>query len=330
MCFSHSSSLRSGKSVRNCAPRLSLRSIAEITIASALSSMNCSSSAPSTSWLKTLPLSSIATSWPPPSAAGRPRAPCAGRPRRGTRRTYLSIVCAQLGLDLGRRAGRCRRGRRSRRSAAPRRRAARVGVAGSAGRARALRRRGRPSGGRRRACRAASSRRAGCRRGPRRRRTRRRRRGPGSSVWPSTSVLTPPIDVVVAGLDVDRLARDVDAGEVAADVHDLAQRLVDALARHDRDVERDRAVGEAAALVDLGLLGARDDVARGQLHLVGRVLLHEALALRVVEVRALAARALGDQQAQPRPAWSGGTGSSPCPSAGRRCGRPSRSRRRCR
>ena len=106
-------------------------------------------------------------------------------------------------------------------------------------------------------------------------------------------------DVVVAGLDVDRLLRDVDAGEVAADVDDLAQRLVDALARHDRDVERDGAVGEAATLVDLGLLGARDDVARGELHLVRRVLLHEALAQRVVEVGALAARALGDQQPVP-------------------------------
>ena len=91
---------------------------------------------------------------------------------------------------------------------------------------------------------------------------------------------------------------DVDAGEVAADVDDLAQRLVDALARHHGDVERDGAVGEAAALVDLGLLGARDDVARGELHLVRRVLLHEALALGVVEVRALAAGALGDQEAR--------------------------------
>ena len=102
-------------------------------------------------------------------------------------------------------------------------------------------------------------------------------------------------DVVAAGLDVDRLARDVDAREVAPDVDDLAQRLERALARHLGDVERDGAVGEAAALVDLGLLGARDDVARGELELVGRVLLHEALALGVVEVRALAARALGDE-----------------------------------
>ena len=62
--------------------------------------------------------------------------------------------------------------------------------------------------------------------------------------------------VVVAGLDVDGLLGDVDAGEVAADEDDLAKRLVDALLRNDGDVERDGAVGEAAALVDLGLLGA--------------------------------------------------------------------------
>ena len=102
-------------------------------------------------------------------------------------------------------------------------------------------------------------------------------------------------DVVAAGLDVDRLARDVHAREVAPDVDDLAQRLERALARDLGDVQRDRAVREAAALVDLGLLGARDDVAGGQLDLVGRVLLHEALALGVVEVRALAAGALGDE-----------------------------------
>ena len=59
MCFSHSSSLRSGKSVRNCAPRDSLRSIAATTIASAQSSMYPSSIAPSTSWLKTVPRSSM-------------------------------------------------------------------------------------------------------------------------------------------------------------------------------------------------------------------------------------------------------------------------------
>ena len=106
--------------------------------------------------------------------------------------------------------------------------------------------------------------------------------------------------VVVARLDVDGLLGDVDAREVAADQDDLAERLVDPLLRHDRDVEGDGAVGEAAALVDLGLLGARDDVARGELHLVRRVALHEALALGVQEVGALAACALRDQEALAR------------------------------
>ena len=105
---------------------------------------------------------------------------------------------------------------------------------------------------------------------------------------------------MVARLDVDRLLGDVDPGEVAADEDDLAQRLVDPLLRDHGDVERDGAVGEAAALVDLGLLGARDDVARGELHLVRRVRLHEALALGVEQVRALAAGALGDQKALAR------------------------------
>jgi hypothetical protein len=79
----------------------------------------------------------------------------------------------------------------------------------------------------------------------------------------------------------------------------ISRRLERAPARHLGDIERHGAVGEAAALVDLGLLGAGDDVARGELHLVGRVLLHEALALGVVEVRALAAGALGDEDPVP-------------------------------
>ena len=57
---------------------------------------------------------------------------------------------------------------------------------------------------------------------------------------------------------------------------------------------------DAAALVDLGLLGARDDVARRELHRVRRVALEEAVAFRVEQVRALAARALGDQDARRR------------------------------
>ena len=81
------------------------------------------------------------------------------------------------------------------------------------------------------------------------------------------------------------------------DEHDLAKRLVDPLAGHHCDVERDRAVRKPSAFVDLGLLRPRDDVARGELHLVGRVALHEPLTLGVQQEGALAARSLGDQKA---------------------------------
>ena len=101
---------------------------------------------------------------------------------------------------------------------------------------------------------------------------------------------------MIAGADVDRLAGDVDARKVTADVDDLPERLEGAPPWHLGDVERHGPIGEAAALIDLGLLGARDDVARGELELVGRVPLHEALALGVQQPGALAAGALGDQQ----------------------------------
>ena len=62
--------------------------------------------------------------------------------------------------------------------------------------------------------------------------------------------------VVVARLDVDRLLGDVHSGEVAAHQDDLAQRLVDPLARHHGDVQGHGAVREAASLLYLRLLGA--------------------------------------------------------------------------
>jgi hypothetical protein len=122
---------------------------------------------------------------------------------------------------------------------------------------------------------------------------------PGDRRLPVDVGLDAAHDVVLAGTDVNRLAGDVDPGEVTADVDDLTQRLQRAAARHLGDIERDGAVGEPAALVDLGLLGARDDIARGQLDLVGGIGLHEPLALGVQQPGTLAASALGDQQPVP-------------------------------
>ena len=57
-------------------------------------------------------------------------------------------------------------------------------------------------------------------------------------------------------------------------------------------------LADAAARADLHGHGARDDVARGEVLGGGRVALHEALALGIRQVAALAARALGDQAAR--------------------------------
>ena len=62
------------------------------------------------------------------------------------------------------------------------------------------------------------------------------------------------------------------------------QALEDSLGAEMAEVEQDVPV-QRRALVDLGLLGARDDVARGELHRVGRIPHEEALAVLVQEVR---------------------------------------------
>ena len=54
---------------------------------------------------------------------------------------------------------------------------------------------------------------------------------------------------------------------------------------------------DAAAFADLDGHGARDDVARGEVLGVRGIALHEALALGIGEIAALAAHALGDQHA---------------------------------
>ncbi len=77
----------------------------------------------------------------------------------------------------------------------------------------------------------------------------------------------------------------------------------------------------AATLRDLLHHAARDDVARREVLDRGGVALHEPLAAGVAQDRALAARALGEEDAEARRARSGGTGRTPCPRAGCPCAR---------
>jgi hypothetical protein len=72
------------------------------------------------------------------------------------------------------------------------------------------------------------------------------------------------------------------------------QPLEDLVGTEVPQVEQDVPV-EAAPLVDLGLLGTRDHVARRKLHRVRRVALQEAVVLGIQEIRTLAAATLGDQ-----------------------------------
>ena len=100
--------------------------------------------------------------------------------------------------------------------------------------------------------------------------------------------------VVGAGPDGDGVVDRVDAGVDHRELARARQAVEDLLRAEMPHVEHDAAV-DAAALVDLRLLGAGDDVARGELERVRRVALHEALAVGVDEVRALAAAALGEE-----------------------------------
>ena len=106
--------------------------------------------------------------------------------------------------------------------------------------------------------------------------------------------------VVVAGRhDRDRLLGDVDAGEDPGGLRDAGQALVQELGVEMLEVEVDVVLVRAAAapLVDLDRHRPADHVARGQVLGGGGIALHEALALGVGQVAALAARTLGDQAA---------------------------------
>ncbi len=110
--------------------------------------------------------------------------------------------------------------------------------------------------------------------------------------------------VVLHRLDRDGLLDGVDAFEVDGDVADARQALQDLLGAQVPQVEVHVVLAaDAAALVDLGGDGPRGDVARRQLHRLGRVPGHEALALAVDQVAAFTAAGLGHEDVggeQPR------------------------------
>ena len=94
--------------------------------------------------------------------------------------------------------------------------------------------------------------------------------------------------------------RDVDVGEVDADLVHRGQALVDGLGAQVVELEQHVVlVGTAAAaFLDLLVHRARDEVARRQVLQRGRVALHEALAVAVEQDRAFAAAAFGEQHAR--------------------------------
>ena len=106
--------------------------------------------------------------------------------------------------------------------------------------------------------------------------------------------------VVVHGrLHRDRLLGDIHAGKDARGLGDARQALVDDGGAEVFEVQIDVVMlaADAAPLADLHRHGAADDVARSEILGVRRVALHEALALGIGEVAALAARPFGDQAA---------------------------------
>ena len=104
--------------------------------------------------------------------------------------------------------------------------------------------------------------------------------------------------VVGGGLDRHRLGERLDALVDAGEVGDVGQLLLDDLAPQVADVEVDVVLAvDPAARADLLVDRPADHVARRQLHERRGVALHEPLALAVEEDAALAARRLGEQDA---------------------------------
>ena len=96
--------------------------------------------------------------------------------------------------------------------------------------------------------------------------------------------------------DRDRLLDRIDAGVVHGQLARAWQAALKLLPAEVRKVEHHAAVN-ATTVGNFFPLGARHDVAGGQLHRVRRVSNHETVAVLVAEVPALTAAALGDEHA---------------------------------
>ncbi len=105
--------------------------------------------------------------------------------------------------------------------------------------------------------------------------------------------------VVRGGLDRDRVRVRLDAQVRTRELGDVRELRVELLRRQVRQVQVHVVTGRtaAAALTDLGVDGARDDVTGREVLHDRRVLLHEALAVLVAEDAALTAGALRQQDA---------------------------------
>src|ERR1700719_125901 len=98
----------------------------------------------------------------------------------------------------------------------------------------------------------------------------------------------------------DRLLARIDAGENARRLNDAREARAEDIRRQLLEMQVDVVLllTDAAALADLDRLGPADHVARGEVLFAGCIFGHEALALAVGQIAALAAGALGNQNAR--------------------------------
>src|SRR5713101_367203 len=114
--------------------------------------------------------------------------------------------------------------------------------------------------------------------------------------------------IVTGWADFHRAFGDIHVGEFLELVIHAGEFFLHVLGRLLRDIEIRAAVFGAAAFLDFGVDGACDDVAGGELHALGVVFFHEALAKFVTKDAAFAADGFGDENAlhAGRPDHSGG------------------------